>query len=266
MNLRHLRVRPLRAVIAVLSVAAGVSLAVTVVVVRTSATKSFESFARSFAGPAPLRVVGPSSHGGLAESVVERVEAVPGVRAAIPMVQAITLADATDGRELSIIALGYDCRIESLIARVGCSPDLLRTVTTNSPPIVSPSLARDLGPRGVIRTNVGPKRLRGALRTDALGDVGQGRTVAYPLHVAQELFTRPGGLDAVYVLPERHADIDPCAAGWNRRSARTMRFSIAATRPRARRSSFKSSSSLASSASSHSEPVRSSSTTPSRSP
>ena len=92
LNLRRIRRQPLRAVLAVVAVTAGVSLAVSVVVLTTSISRSITDFGRRLGGPAPLRVVGAASRAGLDEAVLGKVETTPGVGAAVPVVQAVTFA------------------------------------------------------------------------------------------------------------------------------------------------------------------------------
>src|SRR5436305_947299 len=107
LNLRRARHRPLRAVLAVISVAAGVSLGVSVVVLTSSVSASLHSFGRQLAGPAPLRIVGATSSGGIADDVLPAVEHTPGVAAAVPMVQVVTYAGtAADPHAEPIVALG----------------------------------------------------------------------------------------------------------------------------------------------------------------
>src|SRR3954447_5266447 len=80
--LRRLRRQPLRALIAAVSVAAGVSLAISLVIVVNSITALIGEHSRELAGPTPLRVIGATSRGGLDERVVDAVETTDGVAAA----------------------------------------------------------------------------------------------------------------------------------------------------------------------------------------
>ena len=121
LNLRRLRRQPLRLVLAVVSVGAGVSLGVSVVILSTSITRSLTAFGRGLAGPAPLRVIGATSRGGLDQSVLAAIDRTPGVAAAVPTVQAVTIAEDDRGRSQTVGALGFDCRVEALAGRFGCS-------------------------------------------------------------------------------------------------------------------------------------------------
>ncbi len=206
LHLRRLRRHPVRSVIAVVSVASGVALAVAVTVVQTSTSRSFDDYANSFAGPAPLRVIGPIDRGGLPESVVDRVRQVDGVGAAVPLVQAVTLADGPTERDIPIVALGYDCSVRALVGDFACSPEAIAGATSYRAPLMSTSLAKRLGRDGVIRSNLGPKSARGALAVDALDELNNGNVVAFPIHVAQALYTRAERVDVVYVIPDEGTD------------------------------------------------------------
>jgi putative ABC transport system permease protein len=87
LNLRYLRRQPLRSLLAVLGVAGGVSLTVGVLVTAASTTASIRDFGRQIAGPAPIRVMGPDTHGGVTPATLAAVQATPGVASALPVVQ-----------------------------------------------------------------------------------------------------------------------------------------------------------------------------------
>src|SRR5947209_7540349 len=107
LNLAQMRRRPLRTALAVLSVAAGVSLLSAVVIEQHSLTTSIDRVSRQLAGPTPLRVIGPSSHGGLPDSTAATVRAVPGVAAAVPTVRTVAEARGPRGH-VYVVAVGVD--------------------------------------------------------------------------------------------------------------------------------------------------------------
>src|SRR5438034_7302350 len=91
--LRRLRQQPLRALIASISVAAGVALAISLVIVVASVNTSVRDHGKALAGPTPLRVIGATSRGGLDQRVIDAVARTDGVRTAVPLVQAVTLVE-----------------------------------------------------------------------------------------------------------------------------------------------------------------------------
>lgn len=189
--------------IVVIAIASGVALAVTAAVVRSSTTASFTAYAKSFSGPAPIRVVGPVDRGGIKEAMIARIAHVDGVAEAAPLIQAVTVVDTEEGDDIPVVAIGYDCSITALVGAFACDPTAIASARSYRAPLTSISLAQQLGREGVIRTNDGPKPAAGAVGIEALEQVNGGRVVAFPIHVAQTLFTRPGAYDAVYVIPER---------------------------------------------------------------
>jgi len=232
LNLRRIRQQPLRAILAILSVTGGVALGVSVLVVTASVKHSYAAFGRALGGPAQLRVVGATARGGLDERVLGTVERTPGVAAAVPVIQAVTLAETPSNRAVNgtvgpptqtpIVALGVDCRIEAFAGPFGCSPDAIASAPDNAPPFVSTRLARQLGPDGAIRTDEGRTPIKGAPTVDRLDALNRGGVAIFPLPVAQRLFDRPGRLDVIYVKPAPGTDVgalrhrlQQAVGGWN---------------------------------------------------
>lgn len=207
LNLRRMRRQPMRVVITIVAVAAGVSLAVSVAIVTTSIDRSLMDFGDSVKGPADLRVIGAISRGGLREDVLAKVEATDGVAAAVPMVQAVTIADrgpAPVGGDPDhfVVALGVDCRVEAFVGRFGCSQEAFTSPGTAVPLITSRTMVREYGPDGGIRTDRGRTALAGAIELEPLDAINRGRVVVFPIRTAQELFAREGRLDVIYVDAE----------------------------------------------------------------
>ncbi|HVV77829.1 MAG TPA: FtsX-like permease family protein [Mycobacteriales bacterium] len=208
LNLRQVRRRPLRAVLAVISIAAGASLGVSVLVMTVSVSAGFHSFGRQLAGPAPLRVVGATSSGGLADSVLPAVAHTLGVKTAIPLVQVVTYAGtASDPHAETIVALGVDCRVQALFGRFGCTSDELSALSNAGGVVVSPRLASKLGPGASIQTDAAPVPLRSAVQLPALNAMNHGYMAIFALQDAQRLFARAHRLDVIYVIPSNGIDV-----------------------------------------------------------
>src|SRR5581483_3683485 len=86
LHLRQLRRQPLRSVLAVLAIAAGVTLAVAVLVARSSLDQSFKQYSSSIGGPSALRIDSRYDHGSIDMTTLAAVEHVDGVGAAVPLV------------------------------------------------------------------------------------------------------------------------------------------------------------------------------------
>lgn len=205
--LRHLRRRPLRAALALLAVAAGTAMATSVLVVRTSVAASIDEYGRGLSGPTELRVVGPVRRGGLEPAVVEAVADTPGVARAVPLVQAVSLAEmghprdggggAGDGVvEQPVTVLGVDCRVEALVGDIGCTPDAVAD-RGDRPLAMGPAV----DPAARVRTQGGAVALDGVPALDRLEAVAEGQVVVFGLDTARRLFDRDDRVDAVYVEP-----------------------------------------------------------------
>lgn len=219
LSLRAVRQRPVRTVLACLAVAAGTSLTVSVLAVRSSTHASISDFGRDLAGPTELRVVGAVRRGGLEAEIVDRIAATDGVQVAVPVVQAVAIVTpATEGpnalaggvagghtsadEEQPVLALGVDCRAEALVGTFGCTDGMV--ADRGDRPL---ALGPGVDPDTVLRTNLGTVALRGVPSLAGLSDLGDGRFVVYALPTAQRLFERDGRLDVVYVEPRAGADV-----------------------------------------------------------
>lgn len=202
--LRRLRQTPMRAATTILSIAAGVALAVSITILLASIDRSLSDFGRGLAGPAPLRITGATITGGLEEDVLVRAEHVDGVAAVVPMIQAISRTQPTAGGALSpVLVLGVDCQVEVLLGSVGCDPAAIAEATE----VLAVGPKVETGPGGLLRTENGSLPLGGVPSLDALADIGDGRTVVLPLSLAQRELSRPGQIDVAYVTTEPGADV-----------------------------------------------------------
>ena len=210
-NLRSLRKHPLRAALAILTVASGVAIIVAIAIELTSVEQSLDDFGTRLAGPAPIRVVGPTTRGGIDPPVVNAIANADGVAAAIPVIRAVTqLADAAEDR--TVLVLGIDCSAQQLLGNFGCSTDPNKAATPAGAAIISQRLADSLTGDPVLRTNTGQLDLAAATAVGDLNDFNEGQVVLLPLPLADQLFARDGRVDVVYVLPDPGVQIDQLQA------------------------------------------------------
>src|SRR5690349_14099654 len=128
LNLRRLREQPVRALLAVVAIAAGTSLFVAVLIDRSSLDASFARFVTQRAGTAKLEVHGPGGPAGLDQSVLPKVAAVPGVKSAVPIVQVVTVVERADGTERLIPVFGVNCTVEAIVGDLGCDEEQLMSL------------------------------------------------------------------------------------------------------------------------------------------
>ena len=203
--LRQIRRRPLRTIIAVVSVAAGVSMVLCIATVVGSLQRSVEEQAAFLAGPAPLRVVGPIARGGIEPEVLDRVRGTDGVSLAVPTIQAITMLERRSGSgevelEREIAVLGVDCATGAILGDEVCDrPD--------GAILVGGALDRRLrslpdGEQLAVRTATGRLALDDVVAVEALDVYNAGTVAVLPIEQAQQVFERHGTVDVVYVLPD----------------------------------------------------------------
>ncbi|HUS60876.1 MAG TPA: hypothetical protein VMY34_01685, partial [Acidimicrobiales bacterium] len=206
LHLRELRLHPLRTGISIVSVAAGVAMILSVVVVVRSTTTSFERQSEALAGPAPLRVTGVTSMGGLDAARVDQVRGTEGVAAAIPMVRSVVVVEHDyQGAVVfgdDVLVLGIDCQTAAFLG-IDCAG-------VTDVPLVSSSLANDARTGWSLRTDGGRVALDPAHVTPELDGLGD-RVAVVTIPAAQAMFSRGQGLDVIYVVPsvgETVADLE----------------------------------------------------------
>jgi hypothetical protein len=182
LNLRRLLEQPVRALLAVIAIAAGTTLLVGVLIDQSSLNQSFDEFVTQRAGPAKLEVHGPGGPAGLDERVLPKVAAVKGVKAAVPIVQVITIAKRADGTERLIPAFGVDCSIEAIVGKLGCNDQLIGVANAY---VVSTNLATWLGTDGVVRTDEGRLPIANAFPAKQLNAMNNGNIAVFSLTDAQ---------------------------------------------------------------------------------
>ncbi|HJQ41672.1 MAG TPA: ABC transporter permease [Jatrophihabitantaceae bacterium] len=202
MHLRQLRRQPLRVALAVLAIAAGVTLTVAVLVARSSLDKSFDAYNTAIGGDATLRVISRYDHGGIDTSTLEAVEHTEGVQAAVPLVLTVTQVNDRHGHDVLVAVVGADCRAQTLFGSFGCDPNAVAAAKDTDPPLVGSALRNAAGSAGVLRTDVGDRPLDHAVVSHDLDRFNGGLVAVYPLPVSQTLFVRPNGLDAIYIVPK----------------------------------------------------------------
>lgn len=202
MHLRQLRRQPLRVALAIIAIGAGVSLTVAVLTARSSLDRSFSTYNAALGGPATLRIVSRYDHGGIDTATLAAAEKVDGVEAAVPLVLTVSQVSDGHGHDDLVAVIGADCRAELLFGTRGCDPAALAQVDGSQPPLVGSALRNTAGTDGVLRTDVGDRSLSGAPALADLDRINRGLVALYPLSVSQDLFGRPNGLDAIFIVPK----------------------------------------------------------------
>jgi putative ABC transport system permease protein len=193
-NLREIRRHTLRAVLAALSLGGGVAVAVAVMIETTSVRTAIDDVGYRIAGPAPLRIVGAATRGGIEPAVIDTAGRVPGVSATVPVIRAVTLV-RNRGHETFVLALGINCSAQWIIDPKVCQPG------QREPPMLATSttLGRSLTPSATLATDAGQLSMPTIQQVPQLDTVNNGRVVVLPLSTAKAQFARSDGVDILYV-------------------------------------------------------------------
>jgi putative ABC transport system permease protein len=202
---RNVRVQPLREMMAIVGIAAGVALLFTIQVAHRSITGSFAQISQGVAGRATLELAsrGPQ---GFSEHVAEEVERTPGVRASAPLLQTSIIAAGPTGRRAltlvgateQIAQFGGKLAIQFLVAGLSSHRGLVVLSEPTATKIgVDPGgpvtiLARGETHRVTLNSTVPGSRLGGAAETPV---------AAAPLPVVQALTAQHGIVSRVLIEP-----------------------------------------------------------------
>ncbi len=103
-SLKRLRLHKAHTIMSICGIALGVSAIVSIGIVSTSVVRSFEESIISIAGKSNLQITGGQS--GFPEAMLERVQAVPGVEYAVPVIE--TAATLVGKGDRSVMIIGVD--------------------------------------------------------------------------------------------------------------------------------------------------------------
>jgi len=103
-SLKHITHQKARTFIVMFGISLGVATMVAIDIVNVSVIRSFEESINNVTGKAVLQVTGAES--GFPDTMLERVQKVPGVEYALPVIQ--TNAIFSDGSKQSFMILGVD--------------------------------------------------------------------------------------------------------------------------------------------------------------
>ncbi|WP_232375115.1 ABC transporter permease [Mycolicibacterium mengxianglii] len=193
-NLRALRRHSFRALLAAISLGGGVAVVVAVMIEVSSVSTAVDDVGYQIAGPAPLRVVGAASRGGVDAQAIETVRGMPGVSAVVPVVRAVTMV-RTENRENYVLTLGIDCTARWIIDPAVCPPD------REEPPVpaTSTTFGKTLDSPTTLVTNTGQLPLNGLQQVSQLDSINNGLVVVLPLSMAKAQFAREDRADLLYV-------------------------------------------------------------------
>lgn len=199
-NFRAIRRHAWRAALAAFSLGGGVAVVVAVLIETTSVQTAVDDVGYQIAGPAPLRVVGAASRGGITPAAIAKTRTVPGVGTVVPVVRAVTMI-TDDGTESFGLALGIDCSAQWIV-----DPKVCEAGQTEPPPATSAVFGKTLHDDAVLQTDAGRLEMRDFQQISDLDGINKGLVVVLPLSVAQTQFARGERVDMLYVTVAGSAD------------------------------------------------------------
>ncbi len=140
---RHLRVQPLRELMAVAGIAAGVALLFAVQVAHRSITGSFEEVAHGVAGHAGIEIAARAP-AGFSQSVAEEVERMPNVKAQAPLLEEPIIAVGPKGRR-ALTLLGATEQVGALGGKLALQFEHAAYSSDRGLLVLTESTARSLG-------------------------------------------------------------------------------------------------------------------------
>ncbi len=217
-GLRHQRLRPARSILTTLGVAFGIALFVAISIINRSTRDSLRENVESVAGKAKITIsAGPT---GFAESKLEDARSVPGVKVAVPMVEARAYFQGTLERDAAVYILGVD-----LLQEAG-----VRTYKTTDQKIIDDPLVFLNQPDSIVVTKKfaaarglsidsklplatanGTKvfTVRGLLEPEGAAKAYGGSLAIMDIDGARVSFGKVGKVDRIDIVPEEGAAIDP---------------------------------------------------------
>ncbi len=215
-SLRHIRHQKARTITAMLGITLGVATMVAIDIVNASVLRSFEDSINHITGKAVLQITGAES--GFPEAMLERVQKVPGVEFALPVIQ--TNALFSDGSRQSFIILGIDALQDHQIRSYKLSdesadiPDPLLFLAKPDSLLLTRKMADREGikiDRKVrVQTVQGFRALtvRGLLEPEGPAKAAGGDIAFMDIYAAQIAFGKEGRIDRidVSILPGENLD------------------------------------------------------------
>jgi putative ABC transport system permease protein len=202
---RHLRVQPLRELMAVVGVAAGVALLFAVQISNSSITGAFEEGVHGVAGHATLEVAARSPEG-FDESVSKQIDGMPGIRAAAPILQQqIVAVGAKASRALTLV--GANEGLTALGGELTLRFERYAEASQRGLLVMTQPTADAIGarPGNTIAIKIGGRTghltVGAIVPSNTLGTLAESPIAAAPLPIVQLLARLPNRITRILIEP-----------------------------------------------------------------
>ena len=199
---REMGHRPGRATLTLLSIVIGVAAVVAVTLCGKTTRRAYREMYESLAGRSGLEVIadGPGMH---ADGVVRSLERLPGVVAAVPMVQQTTMA-YHQGRRTRMLVMGIDPSKEAAIRDYEIREGSLFVEGRGA--VLESGFARSFGInvqdeiKVLTRRGLKQTRVAGLLELRGIAGFKQAGVLMVPLADAQRWFLKPGYVNTINLV------------------------------------------------------------------
>jgi putative ABC transport system permease protein len=210
---RELKSRPGRATLTLLSIVIGVAALVAVTVSTATTDRACQDMYASVAGRAALEVVAEGD-GFFDEGLVDEIEKIPGVKAAVPTAQKLTLL-RHEKNKLGMLAMGIDLERDKAVRDYELEEGGF--FQKKYEVLLETGLARGWGVgvgdevtlatmRGGLSGKLTKFKVVGLLSSRGAAGFKQGNIVFLPLETAERLFYKSGSINLVSVVVADGAD------------------------------------------------------------
>ena len=215
-SLRRLKLQKVHTIMTVAGICLGVAAIVSIGIVNKSVMRSFEDSINRVTGRAALQVTGPAS--GFPEGILERVQTVPGVEYAVPVID--TQGILSGAKEPSLMILGVDVLQDSNIRDYKLTdesadiPDPLLFLARPDSILLTRALAAREGitidQKIKVQTVRGIQtfRVRGLLNPEGPARTMGGNIAIMDLPAAQMAFGKEGRIDRIDISLIHGSDLE----------------------------------------------------------
>jgi putative ABC transport system permease protein len=215
-SLRHFLLRKTQTFMAVAGICLGVTAIVSIGVVNRSVLFSFEDSFTRITGKAKLQITGAQS--GFPEAILEKVQAVPGVEYAVPVIE--TDGMLVSGKERAIMILGVDVLVDTQVRDYSLSgesadvPDPILFLAKPDSILVTKTMAEregfTLDQKIQVQTVEGIRtfRIRGILNPEGPAKAMGGNLAVMDIYAAQMAFGKNGRIDRIDVSIRQDDDLE----------------------------------------------------------
>jgi putative ABC transport system permease protein len=203
---RHMRVQPLRELMAIMGVAAGVALLFAVQVAHRSITGSFEEIAHGVAGQATLELAARTPEG-FDQRISEEVQHMPGVKTSAPILQQPIVAIGPNGRR-ALTLVGANTQIATLKGSLALQFQRAGIQSLQGLLILTEPVAHAIGgrPGHIITVLAGARTehlpLGATVPSNKIGSVAESPVAAAPLPIVQAIAGLPHRVTRILIQPD----------------------------------------------------------------